>query len=260
MTTCKIKFLPYDTEIEIEEGDTVIRAAMEAGVHVNASCGGEGVCGKCRVQIEEGTVDGGISEKLSEEDQAGGYRLACQAVVKSDLIVRIPVESAIDPSVLKLQAAPRRTAHIREMDFEELKEKGLFVAPVEKKYVELPEPTAQDNLPDITRLISHLQIEHDEHRLDVTLAMIRKLPQVIREDDFRVTATLVRPVRDVGKTRIINVQPGDTSNQSYAIAMDIGTTTIYGQVIDLISGEVLAEHGEFNGQISYGEDVISRIV
>jgi uncharacterized 2Fe-2S/4Fe-4S cluster protein (DUF4445 family) len=67
-------------------------------------------------------------------------------------------------------------------------------------------------------------------------------------------------VRDVGKTRIINVQPGNTSNQSYAIAMDIGTTTVYGQVIDLISGKVLAEHGEFNGQISYGEDVISRIV
>jgi uncharacterized 2Fe-2S/4Fe-4S cluster protein (DUF4445 family) len=96
--------------------------------------------------------------------------------------------------------------------------------------------------------------------LDVTLAMIRKISPVIREDDFKVTATLVRPVRDVGKTRIINVQPGNTSNQSYAIAMDIGTTTIYGQVIDLISGEVLAEHGEFNGQISYGEDVISRIV
>ena len=229
-------------------------------MHVNASCGGEGVCGKCRVLIEDGTVEGGISEKLSEEDQKRGYRLACQAVVKSDLVVRIPVESAIDPSVLKLQAAPRRTAHIREMNFEELKEKGLFVAPVEKKYLELPEPTAQDNLPDITRLISYLQLEHDEHRLDVTLAMIRKIPQVIREDDFRVTATLVRPVRDVGKTRIINVQPGNTSDQSYAIAMDIGTTTIYGQVIDLISGEVLAEHGEFNGQISYGEDVISRIV
>jgi len=260
MTTHKIKFLPYETEIEIENGDTVIRAALEAGVHVNASCGGEGVCGKCRVLIEDGVVEGGISEKLSAQDQENGYRLACQAVVKNDLVVRIPVESAIDPSVLKLQAAPRRTAHIREMNFEELKEKGLFVAPVEKKYIELPAPTAQDNLPDITRLISHLQLEHDEHRLDVTLAVIRKLPQVIREDDFRVTATLVRPVRDVGKTRIINVQPGDTSGQSYAIAMDIGTTTIYGQVIDLISGEVLAEHGEFNGQISYGEDVISRIV
>jgi uncharacterized 2Fe-2S/4Fe-4S cluster protein (DUF4445 family) len=260
MPTHTVKFLPYDMQIDVEDGDTVIRAALEARVHVNASCGGEGVCGKCRVLIEDGTVDGGISEKLSVEDREKGYRLACQAAVKSDLVVRIPVESTIDPGVLKMQAAPRRTAHIREMNFEELKEKGLFVAPVEKKYLELPAPTAQDNLPDITRLISYLQLKHDEHRLDVTLALIRKISQVIREDHFKVTATLVRPVRDVGKTRIINIQPGDTSEQNYAIAMDIGTTTIYGQVIDLISGEVLAEHGEFNGQISYGEDVISRIV
>ena len=260
MTTHKIKFLPYETEIEIENGDTVIRAALEAGVHVNASCGGEGVCGKCRVLIEDGVVEGGISEKLSEEDQKNGYRLACQAIVKSDLVVRIPIESAIDPGVLKLQASPRRTAHIREMNFEELKEKGLFVAPVEKKYLELPEPTLQDNLPDITRLISYLKLKHDEHRIEVDLSVIRKLPDVIREDDFKVTATLVRPVRDVGKTRLINVQPGDTTNNSHAIAMDIGTTTIYGRIIDLISGDVLAEHGEFNSQISYGEDVISRIV
>jgi uncharacterized 2Fe-2S/4Fe-4S cluster protein (DUF4445 family) len=256
----KINFLPYDVQIEVADGDTIIRAAMEAGVHVNASCGGEGVCGKCRVLIEEGMVEGGFSEKLDEEDRQKGYRLACQAVVKSDLVVRIPVESSVDASVLKLQAAPRRTAHIRAMNFEELKEKGLFVAPVEKKYLQLPEPTAQDNLPDVTRLISHLHLKHDEHRLEVDLAVIRKIPDVIREDNFKLTATLVRPVRDVGKTRIINVQPGDTTDRSYAIAMDIGTTTVYGQVIDLINGEVLAEDGEFNGQISYGEDVISRIV
>jgi uncharacterized 2Fe-2S/4Fe-4S cluster protein (DUF4445 family) len=260
MTTHKVKFLPYNTQIDVNDGDTLIRAAMEAGVHVNASCGGEGVCGKCRVLIEKGTVDGGISEKLSEEDQAEGYRLACQAVVKGDLVVRIPVESTIDTSVLKLQASPRRTAHVRTMNFEELKEKGLFVAPVEKIYLELPEPTAQDNLPDVTRLISYLKLKHDEHRLEVDLPVIRKITDALRQDDFKLTTTLVRPVRDVGKTRIINVQPGDTTQRSYAIAMDIGTTTIYGQVIDLISGEVLAEHGEFNGQISYGEDVISRIV
>ena len=256
----KITFLPYDVQIEVEDGDTLIRAAMEAGVHVNASCGGEGVCGKCRVIIENGTVEGGISEKLSEEDLQKGYRLACQALVKSDLVVRIPIESSIDAGVLKLQATSRRTAHIKEMNFEELKEQGLFVAPVEKKYLELPAPTPQDNLPDITRLISYLKLKHDEHRLEVDLEVIRKIPDALRQDDFKVTATLVRPVRDVGKTRIINVQAGDTSRQNYAIAMDIGTTTIYGQIIDLISGKVLAEHGEFNGQISYGEDVISRIV
>ena len=110
MTTHKVKFLPYDIITEIEGGGTVIRAALEAGVHVNASCGGEGVCGKCRVLIEEGTIEGGVSEKLSAEDQAKGYRLACRAKVKSDLAVRIPVESTIDASVLKMQAAPRRTA------------------------------------------------------------------------------------------------------------------------------------------------------
>ena len=260
MANHKVGFLPHEVEIEVPDGETIIHAAMEAGVHVNASCGGEGVCGKCRVRIEEGTVEGGFSEKISQEDQDRGFRLACQAGVKSDLLVRIPVESAMDASALRTQLAPRKTAHIREMNFDELKEKGLFIAPVEKKFLQLPEPTLQDNLSDLTRLISYLKAQHDEHRLDVALSVIRKIPEIIRQKDFEVTATLVRPVRDIGKTRLINVQPGDTTSRSYAIAMDIGTTTIYGQVIDLISGDVLAENGDFNGQISYGEDVISRIV
>ena len=260
MATHNVVFLPYETKITVPDGDTIIHAALEAGVHINASCGGEGVCGKCRVLIEEGAVEDGISEKLSQEDRAKGYRLACQAVVKEDLVVRIPTESALDAGALRRHLTPRKTAHIREMNFDELKEKGLFVAPVEKIFLQLPEPTLQDNLADITRLISYLQAKHDEHRLDVALSVIRKIPNVIREKDFEVTATLVRPVRDVGKTRLINVHPGDTTSRSYAIAMDIGTTTIYGQVIDLISGKVLAEYGDFNGQISYGEDVISRIV
>jgi len=260
MTTHKIVFLPHQTKIDVPDGETVIHAAMEAGVHINASCGGEGICGKCRVLIEGGEVEGGISEKLNQTDRDKGYRLACQAAVRSDLTVRIPVESTLDASALRMLKSPRKTAHIREMNFDELKEKGLFVAPVEKKFLRLPEPTLQDNLPDITRLISYLKAKHDEHRLDVALSVIRKIPDAIREKNFEVTATLVRPVRDVGKTRLINVQPGDTSHRSYAIAMDIGTTTIYGQVIDLISGDVLAEYGDFNGQISYGDDVISRIV
>jgi uncharacterized 2Fe-2S/4Fe-4S cluster protein (DUF4445 family) len=259
MPNHKIVFLPYETEITVPDGETIIHAALEAGVHINASCGGEGVCGKCRVLIEDGTVEGGTSEKLSPQDQDQGYRLACQAVINSDLAVRIPVESAMDASVLRRHMTPRKTAHIREMNLDELKEKGLVVAPVEKKFLQLPEPTLQDNVPDISRLISYLRAKHDEHRLDVALSVIRKIPDAMREKDFDVTATLVRPVRDDGKTRLINVQPGDTTSRSYAIAMDIGTTTIYGQVIDLISGDVLAEHGDFNGQISYGEDVITRI-
>ena len=142
MTTHKIVvFLPYETKITVPDGETIIHAALEAGVHINASCGGEGVCGKCRVLLEEGTVEGGISEKISQEDQDKGYRLACQAVVKNDLVVRIPVESALDASALRRHMTPRKTAHIREMNFDELKEKGLFVPPVEKIFVQLPEPT-----------------------------------------------------------------------------------------------------------------------
>jgi len=255
-----VKFLPHNKEVTVNEGERLIRAAMEAGVHINASCGGEGVCGKCRVLIEEGDIEEGISEKLSSRDIEKGYRLACLATIKSDLTVRIPVESDIDAATLNLAATPRKTAKIKQMNFDDLKEKGLFVPPVEKKYLELPPPNAQDHLPDVTRLISFLKISHNESRMQLTLPVIRKIPDILREHDFKVTATLERPVREGSKTRIINIEAGDTTDRNYAIAMDIGTTTIYGQVLDLISGEVLSEYGDFNGQISYGEDVITRIV
>lgn len=260
MGNFNVLFLPHNKKITVADGENLIQAAMDAGVHVNASCGGEGVCGKCRVIIESGEVAGGITQQLSEEDLKKGYRQACLAQVKSDLVVRIPVESEIDAGVLNMQSTPRRTARIRQMDFNDLKERGLFVPPVEKKYLELPEPSHQDNQSDISRLINFLQIQHEEHRLEVDFSVIRKIPLVLRDGNFMVTATLARPVRENGKTRIINIQPGDTTARNYAIAMDIGTTTIFGQLIDLVSGAVLAEHGEFNAQISYGEDVISRMV
>jgi uncharacterized 2Fe-2S/4Fe-4S cluster protein (DUF4445 family) len=260
MNKLKILFLPHNIETTVTRGENLIRAAMEAGVHINASCGGEGVCGKCRVIIEKGAVEGGISEKLSTEDLNKGYRQACLADVKSDLVVRIPIESEVDAGILNLQTTPRRTARIWEMNLEDLKDKGLFIPPVEKRYLQVPEPTLQDNLPDVTRLVSFLKAKHDEHRLVVRLPVIRKIPDILRKDGFRVTATLARPVQSGRKTHIINIQPGDTTDRNYAVAVDIGTTTVYGQLVDLKTGGVLAQFGDYNGQISYGEDVISRII
>ncbi len=260
MSLFKVKFLPHNKEIVVSDGRKLIRAAMEAGVHINASCGGEGICGKCRVLLEEGELEGGISEKLSQEDIENGYRLACQSKVRSDLVIRIPTESTIDAKILNLQSTPRKTAHIRMMDFSQLKDEGLFIPPVEKIYLELPEPDAQDHLPDVTRLVSFLNLKHDEHRLVVDMKVIRRIPDAFRESGFKVTATLMRPVQEGRKTHIINIHPGDTSACHYAIAIDVGTTTIYGQLIDLINGKIVSQYGEFNGQISYGEDVISRIV
>jgi uncharacterized 2Fe-2S/4Fe-4S cluster protein (DUF4445 family) len=260
MSRHKVIFLPHGKEINVEYGANLIRTAMEAGVHINASCGGDGVCGKCRVIIEEGQVNGGITEQLRKEEIEQGFRQACLSFVQSDMVVRIPIESEVDKSVLNLKSSPRRTAKIWEMNLEELKEKGLFMPPVEKKYLELPLPTLQENLPDVTRLVSFLKAEHDEHRLVVQLPVIRKISDILRKDDFKVTATLLRPVHSGRKTHVINIQSGDTSSRNYAIAVDIGTTTIYSQLLDLITGDVLASFGDYNGQISYGEDVISRII
>jgi len=260
MAKHNVTFQPHGNTIPVEDGEILIRAAMEAGVHINASCGGEGVCGKCRVLIEEGEIEGGVTEKLDDADLAKGYRLACQSRIRSDLQVRIPIESAIDTSALKVRAGPRRTARILQVDFDSLKEQGLFLPPVEKRYLELPEPNAQDRLPDVTRLVSFLKVHHDEHRLVVQLPAMRKLPDILRDSGFKVTATLARPVQPGRKSHIINIESGDTTARNFAVAMDIGTTTVYGQLINLNTGDIMAEHAEFNGQISYGEDVISRIV
>jgi uncharacterized 2Fe-2S/4Fe-4S cluster protein (DUF4445 family) len=256
----RVRFIPHEREIEVAEDTVLIRAAMDAGVHINASCGGTGLCGKCRVLIEEGEVEGGINEKLSQKDIDQGYRLACQSLVKSDILVRVPIESEVDASVLNVHATPRRTAVVRQIDLHDFKEKGLFLTPVEKKYLELPEPTAEDNIPDVTRLINFLKLKHGEHQLVVDLHVLRKISDIIRESEFKVTATLARPIREGSKTGIINVHSGDTTQRNFAIAMDVGTTTVYGQILDLNTGDVLSEYGDFNAQMSYGEDVINRIV
>lgn len=258
--TCTVKFLPHDREIKVNVGANLIRVAMEAGIHINASCGGEGVCGKCRILVEEGKVEDGLTERVNDEDIEKGYRLACLSTIVEDVTIRIPVESVIDVSVLNVPPPPRCTADVQQIDFDGLKEQGLFINPVKKTYIELPQPTATDNLSDVYRLIRSLREKADWHKLELTIPVIRKLPDILRESDFKVTATLVRPVRDNGKTRVTTVQPFDTTDKNYAIAMDIGTTTVFGQLVDLTTGKVLGEKGLFNGQISYGEDVITRIV
>jgi uncharacterized 2Fe-2S/4Fe-4S cluster protein (DUF4445 family) len=260
MSKHKIVFLPYNKEIDIDAGDTILRAAMNAGVHINASCGGEGVCGKCRVIVEKGRMPAEPLTMLTREDIDKGYRLACLSKIEDDLVIRIPSESIVDKNTLNIASSPRKTAHIKTMDFNQLREEGLFLPPVEKIYVELPPPSAADNGSDVTRLVTHLKLNHNETKLQLTLPVIQKISDIIRQQDFRATVTIERSIREGNKSRIINIQPGDTTDRHYAIALDIGTTTIYAQLFNLIDGEPVVQYGEFNGQISYGEDVISRIV
>ncbi len=259
MADCLVVFQPYDKSIRVPEGTNLLRAAMEAGVHINASCGGSGSCGKCRVLITEGSVEGGLSARLRDDEVAAGYRLACQSTVRADITVTVPLESTVDASTLDKRAAPRHTARVKTFDLESIREQGIFVPTVEKIFVDLPVPTADDHEPDLTRLINALRQTHDEHRLSPDLPLMRKVPDVLRQAEFKSTITVLRPVREGRSNRMVNIEAGDTRDRLFAVAVDVGTTTIFAQVVDLRTGEPVAQHGDFNGQISFGEDVITRI-
>lgn len=256
-----ITFLPSNRRLSVAAGTSLIKAARLAGLHINASCGGAGVCGKCRVVVEQGEVEGGGSEKLSPADYANGHRQACSAQVHGDLTVRIPAESGIGGGGVLATAVPERhRARMHTFDVDTLKKEGLFVLPVEKLCLELTPPTPADNRADVGRMIQGLAEQYDMHRIATGLPVLRKIRRVMREKDFLITVTVGRPVNEKFRSRIINVQPGCWSSRNFGLAIDIGTTTIYGQLVDLNSGRVLTEEGDYNPQISYGEDVISRIM
>jgi uncharacterized 2Fe-2S/4Fe-4S cluster protein (DUF4445 family) len=259
--TCLVKFIPGTLSLEVPQGTSVIKAARDAGIHINASCGGSGVCGKCRVVLQEGQLAGGTSEKLSEADLAKGVRQACTATIESDCTITIPEDSGKIVGGLTTGVLERHRAKLHKYDIEELRREGIFQPPVEKIFLELPRPSAVDNMADAKRVIQGLHNQYDERAMVISLSVLRKLRRIMREDDFRITVSLARPVQTKkGKNFLVNVQAGNWTHRSFGMVFDIGTTTIYGQLIDLISGKILAGDGDYNAQISYGEDVITRIV
>jgi uncharacterized 2Fe-2S/4Fe-4S cluster protein (DUF4445 family) len=256
----KVTFLPAGRTIDVPEGETLIRAARLAGIHINASCGGSGVCGKCRILLEEGRLAGGKSEKLTEKEYVAGARQACTSRVCADVTVRRPATSGLAGGILILDVPVRHRARMHIFNVGGLKEEGVFVPPVEKRVMELPEPSSVDNIADAGRLIQGLNNQYNERGLVIALPVLRKLRRALRDKNFLVTATLARPVNERGKTMVANIQAGNWSARSYGLAFDIGTTTVYGNLLDMQSGEVLARTGDYNKQLGYGEDVISRII
>jgi uncharacterized 2Fe-2S/4Fe-4S cluster protein (DUF4445 family) len=253
-----IRFEPSGLEVKAAVGSALLDVALEAGVHINASCGGKGVCGKCRVLIEKGEVQGGISEKLSQKDRDSGIRLACQSKLTGDVTVRITDETALNKDALiALASGPAQQASLVGAD--ELKSEGRYQPAVEKLTVKAQPATLEDNRNDVDRLLLALK-EQGEHHFTLEYEAIRELPGAWRNSDWEVTATVLRAVYETGHNHILRVEPGNTSARNIAVAIDLGTTTVWAQFIDLASGEVLGTEGDFNSQIGFGEDVISRIV
>jgi uncharacterized 2Fe-2S/4Fe-4S cluster protein (DUF4445 family) len=255
----RVTFKPYDITIEVPDGENLLRAALLAGVHINASCGGEGVCGKCRVLLESGELTSTRSGLLSDEEWDLGYRQACQSLIETDVVIRIPPESLLDRRTLT-----RRRGGIglrpSPIDLDALKAEGLYDPAFQKKFVELPPASLSDNICDLSRLEQGLARQHGQDNLASDFFMLRHLAGVLREDNFRVTATLDFAQRRSRNPRVVNVEPGDTSQRHYAIAVDIGTTTVWVQLLDLAAGKIIGNGADYNSQMSYGDDVISRIV
>ncbi|OAG27095.1 ASKHA domain-containing protein [Thermodesulfatator autotrophicus] len=239
----KVTFLPANITVEIPETETIIRAAMKAGLHINASCGGAGVCGKCRVFVEGGEVEG---EPLPE----GGYK-ACTLYPKSDVTIRIPVESEVDRRAL---LRPVKKVASAWLEAREAAQVSIDPA-IKKIYLKLEPPSLENNMPDLSRLETALLQNLGVERLEVNWRLLRNLPYRLREKNFETTAILFEET----PPKLLGVEAGNTTKRHFALAVDIGTTTICAQLVDLVSGKILGETSDYNPQISYGEDVISRI-
>jgi uncharacterized 2Fe-2S/4Fe-4S cluster protein (DUF4445 family) len=256
----QVTFMPSGRKVEVGSGVSVIKAAHLAGVHINASCGGSGVCGKCRVLLENGTLKGGKSEKLTDAEYAEGYRQACIATVENNATIRVTAESELGTGSMSTEVPLRHQARMHVFNIDALKEEGVFMPPIEKRVLHLSEPTHDDNMADAGRIIQGLKNEYNERGMITRLPVLKKMRRALREKDFVVTVTLGRAVGKGGKTHIVNIQPGDVAHRNYGLAFDIGTTTVYGSLVDHQTGKLLARKADYNAQISYGEDVISRII
>ncbi len=260
-----------EREIEVASGENLLKAAMAAGVYLQASCGGEGVCGKCKVLIEKGEVEGPQGPKISPEEFRQGFRQACQTRILSDLEVRIPTEAQLDKRVLartrERVSAGRKVSH---QELESLVLGWCFNPALRKNYVEMEPPTTQDNRSDLSRLLQTMKKAQGLESISVDARLLKSLPFVLREANWKVTATLVetRVESQLGdyqrrgsrRPKLINLEAGDTAKEHYSIVMDIGTTSVWGQLLDLNHRVTLAESSDYNGQIQFGDDVISRIV
>ena len=249
----------------------MLKAAMEAGIYIQASCGGEGVCGKCRVLIEKGEVESPRGPKLSEEDFQKGIRQACQTRILSDLEVRIPVESELDKRFIA--RARERISAGRKVSHQELESLVLgwcFNPALHKHYVEMEPPTIKDNRSDLSRVLLAMKKHYGMESISVDSRLLKKLPFILRAEGWRATATLVQTrvesqlgeyqLRGSRRPKLINLEPGDTTQEHFSIVLDIGTTSVWGQLLDLNKRQTLAEASDYNSQIRYGDDVISRIV
>ena len=235
-TRVRLRFHQADDavkEARVIAGTTLFDAASWNGVAIDSTCGGHGTCKKCKVRVVSGDVEiSPVDPRAFDPDELrAGWRLACRAQAQHDATVEVP----------PLQTRPK--AALAGVG------RHVILRPaVQKRYVELEEPSLDDQRSDLERLLDAM----DDVEPRVPLDVVRELGRTLRAADWRVTAIIADDL-------LIGVEPGDTSARRHAIAFDLGTTTVVATLLDLETGQPMAVRSILNAQQPFGADVISRI-
>lgn len=233
----KVLFQPMSREAEIKKGFTLLHAAREAGINLESICGGKGKCGKCKVILGKGEVyllSDSHKKYLSEKEILQGYRLACQTIPLGNVQVTVPVESLIEHPKILLWSEIRRP----KLD------------PLSKKYFvkrsAYPYERDRKSLLWELKKTTGLSPRLDEETYQKLLSL--------SEEEITITLT-----ESGGSPEIILVEPGDKTRQNYGLAVDLGTTTIVVSLVNLNTGEILDQASGLNTQITFGEELVSRL-
>ena len=203
----RLTFAPDGGEVRVPAGTTVFDGASWNGIAIDSTCGGHGTCKKCKVRITDGEVpiDTLDPRAFSPDELRGGWRLACRAIATHDLGVEVP----------PLQTRPKAALvgvgrHV------------ILRPSVQKRYLELEEPSLEDQVSDMERVVAAV----DDFELRVELGAARGIGRTLRSSNYKVTAVICDDV-------LIDVEPGDTTERRHAIAFDLGTTTVVATLLDL---------------------------
>lgn len=247
--------MPEGETARASSDETILDAAQRAGVYLSSLCGGDMICGKCRVVIREGQVFEEQHMLLSREEVQRNYVLACASHPRSDLVVEIPVESRMEGKQILVDEDAQRFSGLARVDLEKYEFAHSPLA--EKLYLEVPVPSLEDSLSDLSRLFRAIRLKVDAPIMQTGLKNIRRLPQVLRRGGWKVTCTLGERG---GTKEVFEIEEGDTSERNYGVAVDVGTTTVVAHLIDLSTSKIMSTDATYNSQIAFGEDVITRLI
>jgi uncharacterized 2Fe-2S/4Fe-4S cluster protein (DUF4445 family) len=251
-----VKFDVASGPISVPTGTLVAEAARKAGVEITQPCGGQGRCGRCAIQVTEGEVRRRSTLRLSPEDVQKGYALACQSVIEQDVAITVPPQEKIERRL----TTDRTVAEVVvPADYDPAKSQTI-----RRFTLTLDPPTMDDQTDDWSRLQTALRKQAGVNQVQISLDMLQALGGILREGDWQVTAVLNSLTWDCPDcpAQLLELYPGHIPQDAplLGVAVDIGTTTVTVWLVDLITGQVLAQVAEYNQQISRGEDVISRII